>query len=338
MRPPPFRIAVTGTGVAASCCTHLLARRGLAWRVARAGRRDAPAVMLTGTAVALMRDVLGRPDLFADRPRITRRIVAWGGGDPVAMPHDAIVVGGAALAAALDRDASATGVAGDVAAGLTIATDRLTTAAPIRFGARVATASTVRLRDEGDAGDCWIEALDAGWLFLIPSRGGMAWLLSVGLPLDEACDRSRHVATRIIVTDAPVERFDPVPRLAAHTSGADWIGCGRAAIAFDPICGDGTAQAIRAAILAAAVVAEVAAGSDRAALMAHYDTMLVATMRRHLQLCAPFYRSGGTGPWWRGAHDALAQGHDWCTRRLATAPEPRYVLRGFDLVRREQAA
>ena len=329
-----FGVAITGGGIAAACCAHLLARRGLPVTTTAHQRRRAPAVMLSGAAVALIRDVMDRPDLFGDAPRIARRIVAWGGGDPVAMPHDAIVVDAAALAAIAAPPMSR----GAGPAAMTIVTDPRALPAPARFGARIATAASVLLRHERDAHDCWIESLDAGWLFLIPCGARTGWLLSVGLPLDEACDRSRHVAPRVIVTDEATAVFDPVPRLAAATSGADWIGCGSAAIAFDPIGGDGTAQTIRAAILAAAVVAGIASGGDRAALIAHYDALLLATMRRHLALCVPFYRAGGAGHWWRTAHDALIQGHETCTHRLSAMPAPRYLLHDFDLVPRMAAA
>ncbi len=61
-------------------------------------------------------------------------------------------------------------------------------------------------------------------------------------------------------------------------------------------------------------------------------------MRRHLALCAQFYASGGTGDWWRAQHDALMDGHRWCTGLLAKMPEPAFVLDGFRLVPRQQAA
>ncbi|PCG09993.1 hypothetical protein COA17_00510 [Sphingomonas ginsenosidimutans] len=334
MAEAAFGVTIAGGGIAAACCAHLLARRGLAVTTAAYERRRAPAVMLSGAAVALIRDVMDRADLFVDAPRIARRIVAWGGGDPVAMPHDALVVDAAALATLADLPASRD----TTPAAMTIRTDPRALPAPTRFGARIATAASVLLRHDGDARDCWIESLDAGWLFLIPCGARTGSLLSVGLPLDEACDRSRHVAARIILTDEATAIFDPVPRLAVATGGEDWIGCGSAAIAFDPIGGDGTAQTVRAAILAAAVVAGIASGGDRAALIAHYDAMLLATMRRHLALCVPFYRSGGAGHWWRTAHDALIRGHETCTHRLSAMPAPRYVLRDFDLLPRSDAA
>ncbi|MGF7149910.1 hypothetical protein FHS96_003567 [Sphingomonas zeicaulis] len=328
-----MNVMICGGGVAAACCAHLLGLGGIAATIASADRAPAPVVMLSDTALALIRDLFGQPDLFAGLPRITRRIVAWGGGDPVAMPHAATIVSGAAALLPVAESARA------------VATDfTIHAAAPLpegevrRFGARGATAASVVLRDPADAGDCWIEAVEAGWLFLIPAGAGQAWLLSVGAELEEALAQSRHVARRIIGAEAPRQSFDPSPRIACPSSGADWIGCGSAAIAFDPICGDGTAQAVREAILVSAILAAIRDGGDAQALRAHHEAMLVATMRRHLQLCAPFYRTGGQGAWWQAAHDALAEGHDWCTARLDGMPEPRYMLQGYRLVERRQAS
>jgi flavin-dependent dehydrogenase len=68
------------------------------------------------------------------------------------------------------------------------------------------------------------------------------------------------------------------------------------AIAFDPICGDGSAQSVREAILAAAVIAH---RGDRDALATHYHSMLTASLRRHIQISGQFYATGGDTPWWR---------------------------------------
>jgi hypothetical protein len=73
-------------------------------------------------------------------------------------------------------------------------------------------------------------------------------------------------------------------------------------------------------------------------LLGHYQAMLIAAMRRHLLLCAQFYADGGRGDWWRTQHEALMQGHRWCTGLLAKLPEPQYALHGLRLVPRRVAA
>jgi hypothetical protein len=301
----------------------------------RVDRPALPVVMLSDAALLLIRDAFGKPDLFANRPRIDRRIVAWGQVAPATMPHGATIVTGADLEAALAARMMTPLIA---APKFTIhAAAHAGAEETKRFGARAALATEVRLRDADDATACWIESLNAGWLFLIPSTEGRAWLLCVGPAVDDALARSHLIAPRITLIDTEPRTFDSSPRIATQLSGPDWLACGGSAIAFDPICGDGTAQAVREAILASAVAAAIRDGGDAATLTTHHGAMLTAAMRRHLQLSAPFYRTGGSNEWWREAHDALARGHDWCTARLAGLPEPRYILREYSLVEREHA-
>jgi 2-polyprenyl-6-methoxyphenol hydroxylase-like FAD-dependent oxidoreductase len=283
-------------------------------------------------ALALLRSVLDRPGLFADRPRVSRRVVAWGKDDPVALPHGALVVSEADLDAAFACGPSP-------AAGP--AAFHVHTAAPFpegalqRFGDRRTEAAEVRFCDPADSDACWIEAVGDGWLFLTPAGGDRAILLSVGAPADTLLPESRLIAGRVAAGGEPFAGFDTTPRLHAPLQGPDWFACGTAAMAFDPICGDGTAQAAREAILVSAVISAIVDGGDREALREHYESMMLASMRRHLRLCAGFYASGGDGSWWRRQLAGLAEGFERCTERLARAPEPRYALHGFRLVARE---
>lgn len=101
-------------------------------------------------------------------------------------------------------------------------------------------------------------------------------------------------------------------------------------MAFDPICGDGTAHAIREAILASAVIRAVAKGGPDDLLM-HYEARLTAGFRRHLMLCRQFYLSGGTGALWRQELDAIDRGIQWTDAKLGAHASFRYQLRGFEL-------
>jgi len=102
-------------------------------------------------------------------------------------------------------------------------------------------------------------------------------------------------------------------------------------MAFDPICGDGTAHAIREAILAAAVVRAIRDGGNREELFEHYQMRLLSGFQRHLRFCVGFYKSGFCGPWWRRETQALTEGLEWCARRIEQKPTFRFQLRGFDL-------
>lgn len=331
-------VAISGGGIAAECCAHLLGRAGFATARTAGGRASVPAILLSDAALALLRDVFERPDLFADRPRITHRVVAWGAGEPVTLPHGAIVLSGSELEVALGGALGAPpGAAAQ--AGMTIHAAPPFPAGALRsFGSRRAIAAQVRLVHEADRSACWIEAVEEGWLFLIPSAPPSAWLLAVGAPLGTLIGQSRHIAPRVELLGETSSAFDTCPRLLTALQGPDWLACGSAAIAFDPICGDGTAQAVREAIMACAVIGAMREGGDQEALRIHFESMMLGAMRRHLRLCAQFYASGGQGQWWRAQLADLAEGFDWCTARLAKAPEPRYELHGFRLVAREAAA
>ena len=326
-------VAIRGEGIAANGCAHLLARAGFTTTRTGQHRAPVPAILLSDTALALLRDVFGRPDLFAGRPRIERRVVAWGTDQPVALPHGAVVLSEG------DLDAALGGPSGPAApAAMTIHAAPPFPAGDLRtFGARRAVAVRVRLLHEEDRSACWIEAVEDGWLFLIPSGGGAGWLLAVGAA-DDLIGQSRHVAPRIERVGEPSAAFETSPRMLTELQGLDWLACGSAAIAFDPICGDGTAQAVREAILASAVIGAIGEGGDRDALRLHYESMMVGAMRRHLRLCAQFYASGGEGEWWRAQLADLAEGFHWCTARLARMPEPRFELHDFRLVARGAAA
>jgi len=288
--------------------------------------------MLTDSAIALLRDVFGQPALFEGFPRITQRTVAWGDVPPVSLSHAAVVVSEQELLAELSHTPSTSSAAPD----FTICTSHpLPTASAKRaFGSRRATATAVTLHQTADTQACYIEAVAEGWLFLIP-KGAEAWLLAVGGASSELMRNSRLIAPLIKDSSADSAAFDAHPAIAEPLHGDDWLACGSVAIAFDPLCGDGTAQAVREAILASAVISAIAKGGDRGALLGHYKAMLTGAMRRHLHLCADYYRTGGSGPWWTSQTQAMEQGHDWCTAILATTPEPQYALHGFELVPRQ---
>lgn len=331
-------VTIRGTGVAASCCAHLLVAADISAIFAAGQGRSAPVIMLSDAALALLRDTVAVPDLLAGRARINRRIVAWGGKDPVTLPHGGIVLTEANLLAALGAPPVAHLPPRPSNRFSVHAEPPFPAGTLRRFGTRPAVAAQVRLLVAEDESACWIEAVEDGWLFMIPTGAGKGWLLAVGTPLESVATRSHHLAPRIELAGGPVSKFESAPRILGSLRGADWLACGSAAVGFDPICGDGTAQAVREAILAAAVITAIADGGPRDELLLHYESMLVAAMRRHLRLCAQFYASGGTGGWWREQQAALAEGFDWCTARLSSLPEPRYRLHGFRLVEQDLAA
>jgi hypothetical protein len=324
-------VLIRGDGVAAYCCAHLLNNAGFRVAMERPERPRVPAIMLSDSALALIRDVFGRPSLFAELPRIARRTVAWGkAADPVSIAHSAVVVSERHL---LESLAPEFRTDAGIAPGFTIYTSKPlpTAATEQRFGSRHAAAAQVALRDQADLSSCWIESVEDGWIFLIPNAAESTWLLAVGAPLESLLESSRVIGPRVNLLGGRSGEFTTCPRILSPLGGDGWLACGTVAMAFDPICGDGTAQAVREAILAAAVVRGIADGGDAAGLLSHYEMRLTAAMLRHLTLCAEFYRTGGNGPWWQAELRSLDAGYRWCADKLAGAGEPRYQLRDFVL-------
>ena len=327
-------VAIRGDGVAASCCAHLLTQAGCRIDLERAHRARLPAVMLSDHALALIRDVFGRNDLFPDAVRIRKRVVAWGPNAPaLTLDHSAAVVPEASLLEAMG--------AGAVASAESPAADWTVWAArplPPRsnehhFGSRLAFAGPVKLKENAAQETCWVESLESGWLFLIPGANGSGSLISVGGGADSQLAQSRVVAEQVAHVTAPASEFPAHPRIASPLCGPGWLACGSAAMAFDPICGDGTAHAVREAILASAVIRAAAREEDNDRLFAHYEARLTAGFHRHLLLCREFYKSGGAGPWWKSELSELQRGIEWCDHKLRPALNFQYRLEGFELSR-----
>ncbi|HYA18247.1 MAG TPA: hypothetical protein VEF06_12310 [Bryobacteraceae bacterium] len=333
-----MRVVIRGNSVAAWCSVHLLKQSGLAPVFCPAGRPGVPAIMLSDPALALIRDIFGNRSLFASAHPIHHRVVQWGpAANALTLDHSAVVVSEAELLDAFG-EAVTTGQTPPPADFTIFAARPL--AADVtehRFGTRVAAAAKISLKDPADSNSCWIESLEEGWLFLIPNATGSGWLLSVGPAPEAALAKSRLIGSRIASIEPAAGHFPTAPRIVdplggVTESGSAWLACGTAALAFDPLCGDGTAHAVREAILASAVVRGVAKGADPRALLAHYQARLTAGFCRHLAASLDFYRTGETTPWWQGERAALETGLAWCTARMREYGPFRYQLNNLDLV------
>lgn len=316
---------IRGDGVASYCCAYLLNKAGFRVDFEPVARPRLPVILLGDQALALVRDIFDQPGSFASAPRIRKRVVAWGpNAAPIKVDHSAVVVSEELLLDAIRPAIRSTGK--DVP--WTIFATRPLPAPSVEhcFGSRTASAVPVLLKEGSDSSACWIESLEDGWLFLAPG-----WLLSVGAPAEVLLAASRVVAPEIAQMGARAGEFPAYARMASPLAGPGWLACGTAAIGFDPICGDGTAQAVREAILAAAVIRAITNGGSEADLLAHYESRLTAGFQRHLMLCRQFYSTGGTGPLWRQELAAIDRGIEWCVTKLANHVSFRYQLRGFEL-------
>jgi hypothetical protein len=328
-------VLIRGAGVAAACCAHLLGRGGARVACESASRPRLPAILLGSAAQRLIADVFERPSMFEGVPAIRTRIVAWGRkASAVALPHDAIVISEEQLMHRLPSPPDETAIPASAPAW-TVCTSQPD--AVQRFGSRKAVAIPIELRADAEPEACWIESIEAGWLFLITVAPGKGWLLSVGGEAPETLRKSHLIAQKIASMGDPAGRFPAAPRIASTLSAPGWLACGSAAMAFDPLCGDGTAHAVREAILASAVIRAAARGEDPETLVKHYRARLTAALQRHLSVCVGYYKSGEAGPWWKTELAALNEGLDWCVRELEGHTGFRYRLDGFDLMRLQPA-
>jgi hypothetical protein len=308
--------------VAAYCCAHLLGKAGFQIDFELVDRTRLPMILLGDRALALIRDIFDQPSMFSDASRIRHRVVAWGAhAAPVSVEHSAIVVSEETILDAIRPH------------GATQGTRRFdwTILAAGRLSAQdpeilLAYAVPVTLHSTADRETCWIESLDDGWLFLTPG-----WLLAAGAPAESLLGTSRVAGREIAGLGTANGSFPVSARVAPALARHGWLACGSAAVVFDPICGDGTAHAVRQAILAAAVIRAVAQGGDEAALLAHYHARLIAGFERHLMLCRQFYATGGTGAMWRAEVEAIDRRIAWCRQALNQYGPFRYRLRGFEL-------
>ena len=327
-------IVFRGDGIAALTCGYLLQSAGFELSIERAPRTYVPALMLSTSSQALFGDVLQLRDAFSGLPQIQKRVVKWGPqSHPVTLPHSAVIASEQFLLEMVTPKLFRADASSPDAADWRIISSRPLPEPVIEygFGSQIATVTPVQLEKGSDSTACWIESLEDGWLFLMPDAPGSGWLLSVGSPLNLHLNRSRMIVGQIRGLGTAPREFPSYPRIAWPLCGPHWLACGTAALAFDPLCGDGTGHAIREAILASAVVRAAARGTNVNALQAHYQARLAAGFKRHLTVCLEFYQSGRMGPWWDSVLESLKKGLTWCDQQLSNAGEFRYQLRGLEL-------
>jgi flavin-dependent dehydrogenase len=174
-----------------------------------------------------------------------------------------------------------------------------------------------------------VESVSSGWLFLIPCGAGRGSLISVGAGAEELLAESRLVSGQIKRLGTSTGSFPAYPRIISPLGGQDWIACGTAAIAFDPIAGEGAGNALREGILASAVI-RAAEGGKPEDLMAHYSNRMVSGFLRHVQECTRFY-TAVSGPWWEAEAEAMRLGVERAQEALTLQHRSFFRLVGFEL-------
>ncbi len=305
-----MHIHIRGDGLAAWCSARLLSQSGLHVSVDRPRRRHSRLILIGDPTQALLAELAGNPTLFQNLPRIRKRVVAWG-SEVREFDHSAAIVNEPALLDDLWSRTAFEETGGE--ADWNIFASLPIPAKEQGFGTRTANLAEVELR--GARETCWIESFEQGWMFLIAGDTPTGYLISVGGHPDTFLASSQSIAKEIAEVRSMAGEIPAFPRIASPMFGADWLACGTAAMALDPLCGDGAGHAVREAILAAAVLRSVAMGSEPAGLLQHYEARLGVAFERHLKICEGFYMTGGDGDWWKSELDLLRQGQEFCRAR-----------------------
>jgi len=313
-----IRVAVEGDGPAACSAILVFRRNGtpITLRLSDAAP-SAFGLVLDESAVSLLLEICGDPSLFDGAHQLRRRIVCWGTGAPRAVDQAAVSISSATLRERLinivlrrlDSNCNIEPLPAELEAMQNAQEEeeewRVSTASRRechgsvfqRYGGRVTLSTEVALADFADRTACWIEARPEGWIFLAPLSDGRA-LLHVTVPaapvqpaddLAAIVGRSRHIRRFAGPVDSPIQVLPSAPGLRRPCGGVGWLAAGAAGMALDPLCGDGTAQAFRAGMLAAAVIGAAIESGNSGPLVRHFIDRLEMTFAAHLDACAKFY-------------------------------------------------
>jgi hypothetical protein len=333
-------IRVQGDGIAARCSLQLLQQQGAADAVGEGGRPKLPALVISQSTQGLLADIFRAKDLLQGLPTIRKRFVAWGSGEPVVLPHSAVVASEHILLERLRARNTGTMDRKVPDPLWTIIASRTVDKSPVEmhFGSRNASVREVELIPEAEPDACWVESVENGWLFLVATGDGRASLISAGDETEQLLDKSRLAARQVRKVDNRVVAEFPVyPRILSNLCGSGWLACGTAAMSFDPLCGEGAGHAAREAILACAAVRAILAGESAAEVLTEYSLRLMLGFLRHLENCRDFYLRDSPSAFWSSELRLIEQGIAWAKDRLSAAPPPKFRLMGFALERNHPA-
>lgn len=157
-----------------------------------------------------------------------------------------------------------------------------------------------------------LDRTDLAWLHLTPLGNGRALLQAMVpgpaarpaellgrlLATSELAPRLSHPpGNAVALPAAPRLHLLPATAPSPCTPGTLLVGAG--AIRYDPLSGTGTAQALRTAILAAALIGSAAADTPADLLCAYYAARLRTAFQEHLTTCARLYPQAFPDPSWQ---------------------------------------
>ena len=357
-----FPIRVLGGGPAALASTLVLGNHGIEVSLIRRPVAYGPTVLLNDVTIRLLQELFGCEAALWSQGQIIRgRLVSWSNAadDAELVKESGLAIRASSLHRLLE-EALRSGVSGDRLHILepeeTMARDDSNWTVEARgrstnhrgrvlnVGERVALTCEARIDRTADPSLCAVESLENGWLFLLP-LGQQRVALQAVIPkrphdceqtFDELLSQSRLIARHIRAVTGNPKMQVCAPRFTWQPACSGWLATGDAALSFDPICGDGSGQAIRCGLLAAAVIHAIQHGEPEEACLAHYRRRLARAFWVHLKGTTSFYAMARTNGPWRPEIDAAVRAIECLERDERYSPLtwlPRYRLQDLSLTR-----
>lgn len=361
----PKKVLVLGQGVAAICVARLLISRG--WHVELRGRplsRSSPRIILNAITAKLLGELFeiqpyDASDIFAKHGAISieSRALAQANRKPIeVLPHHGISIAALDLAKTLRallmvnppfineiQEGDLLLSEDDIAAFDWVVDARGKQASSegrVLLGERRAITVDVELDGDTPHGRCWMETTPEGWLFLMPSGHGLG---SLQVVVPNLSGNVFDVVKTLLASASLVSRFvtrqfnepfilEAAPSISLSIGAKRFIRVGDAAVAFDPICGDGTGNAVRSAILATAVLEAVASGLTFEQGLGYYRWRLMQAFVHHIEYCESFYREAFSSAAWISELRKASEVRAGISSELSHAGKPRFRLKGLSLV------
>jgi 2-polyprenyl-6-methoxyphenol hydroxylase-like FAD-dependent oxidoreductase len=356
--PCRSRIRVLGSGAAALAAGLGLARLGMDVVLCGHPPVSGPTLLLNATTVRLLDELFGCAAALLGHGWLTRgRLVSWSRrGEPDEVDDQGLIIGAGKLhrilldalqsgegkstisivdsqACVFDRDAGWTLDARGRGAG---GTGELVT-----IGERVAICKAASLTGDADRSLTAVEAVGCGWIILLPLGAGQAAVQAVVPRSPQDADQtlcalladSRVIRRFVAELHGESQVLPCAPRFRSEPTRSAWIAAGDAALSFDPLCGDGTGQALRCGLLAAAVLGAISQGEPESDCLAHYRYRLRRAMLAHLRATIGYYRNVPHREIWQNEIEVANRLFHNLARGPIDVDKTRYRLQGFSLLR-----
>jgi flavin-dependent dehydrogenase len=321
------RIVIRGSGLAGIAAAKLLHDRGMDVRLTAWPRRNDRIIAIPLETLTLASSLFGfNVAALKIGSIVTGRRVDWDGEPATVVPQTALACDAGEFTAALaDRlpDQLRVLAGADDETDWTIEASGRSSDNPTAGGYRVG--QLARIVDRDVQSITTIAATPRGWTFTLPHPAGGTAILMVTPSASMAPTTPEAAAERLTAEGLTVAAADilslgnpqPIaPHLTQPLAAENRLRIGDAAMALDPLRGDGVGFALRGALLAQAVIAAIEAGGDRAQLFKHYNRRLGEVFVSHLRGCSSHYRAARYAEIWRA--DIVAM--DCLSERMEPAP------------------